>query len=307
MGFEGERTWDTWVHPLMMGLEEHLLQMFREDFEFTTTRPPPISVTPTARPDSGANTVADTADVAVMERVEADATVVADAPSDAPADGAVVWALDAEKELKKIHSSCAARPAAIQRRSRGSGACHHNVETLYDAKAHFGRDRKAARAVSARVVMITLDSHAAGAVERARRDLTREMPGLVLDFHVASHWDTDPESLASCKADIARADVIFVSMLFMEPHVQAILPDLEARRACDALVGCVSAGEIIKLTRMGGFAMANADKGPMALLKRLRGSPNGGRARAPARWRAPSPAPYSEVRAGLAQDLGPTS
>ncbi len=138
-------------------------------------------------------------------------------------------------------------------------------------------DRKAARAVSARVVMITLDSHAAGAVERARRDLTREMPGLVLDFHVASHWDTDPESLASCKADIARADVIFVSMLFMEPHVQAILPDLEARRDhCDALVGCVSAGEIIKLTRMGGFAMANADKGPMALLKRLRGSPKKG-------------------------------
>ena len=138
-------------------------------------------------------------------------------------------------------------------------------------------DRKSARAVSARVVMITLDSHAAGAVERARRDLVRDMPGLVLDFHVASHWDTDPDSLAACKADIARADVIFVSMLFMEPHVQAILPDLEARRdSCDALVGCVSAGEIIKLTRMGGFTMANADKGPMALLKRLRGSPKKG-------------------------------
>mgnify|MGYP006946113717 CR=1 FL=1 len=25
---------DTWVHPLMMGLEEHLIGMFREDFEF---------------------------------------------------------------------------------------------------------------------------------------------------------------------------------------------------------------------------------------------------------------------------------
>ena len=35
MGFEGANVlFDTWVHPLMMGLEEHLLHMFREDFEF---------------------------------------------------------------------------------------------------------------------------------------------------------------------------------------------------------------------------------------------------------------------------------
>ena len=35
MGFEGANViFDTWVHPLMMGLEEHLLTMFRDDFEF---------------------------------------------------------------------------------------------------------------------------------------------------------------------------------------------------------------------------------------------------------------------------------
>ncbi len=35
MGAEGANViFDTWVHPLMMGLEEHLLTMFREDFEF---------------------------------------------------------------------------------------------------------------------------------------------------------------------------------------------------------------------------------------------------------------------------------
>ncbi len=35
MGFDGaDVIFDTWVHPLMMGLEEHLLQMFRSDFEF---------------------------------------------------------------------------------------------------------------------------------------------------------------------------------------------------------------------------------------------------------------------------------
>ena len=35
MGFEGANViFDTWVHPLVMGLEEHLLHMFRDDFEF---------------------------------------------------------------------------------------------------------------------------------------------------------------------------------------------------------------------------------------------------------------------------------
>ena len=35
MGFEGANVlFDSWVHPLMMGLEEHLLTMFREDPEF---------------------------------------------------------------------------------------------------------------------------------------------------------------------------------------------------------------------------------------------------------------------------------
>ena len=35
MGWEGANVlFDTWVHPLMMGLEEHLLGMFRDDWEF---------------------------------------------------------------------------------------------------------------------------------------------------------------------------------------------------------------------------------------------------------------------------------
>ena len=40
MGFEGANViFDTWVHPLMMGLEEHLLTMFRGDFEFHDAAP----------------------------------------------------------------------------------------------------------------------------------------------------------------------------------------------------------------------------------------------------------------------------
>jgi light-independent protochlorophyllide reductase subunit B len=35
MGWEGANViFDSWVHPLMMGLEEHLIGMFRHDFEF---------------------------------------------------------------------------------------------------------------------------------------------------------------------------------------------------------------------------------------------------------------------------------
>jgi light-independent protochlorophyllide reductase subunit B len=38
MGWEGANViFDAWVHPLMMGLEEHLITMFREDFEFGDT------------------------------------------------------------------------------------------------------------------------------------------------------------------------------------------------------------------------------------------------------------------------------
>ena len=41
MGFEGANViFDSWVHPLMMGLEEHLLGMFREDFEFHDSSAP---------------------------------------------------------------------------------------------------------------------------------------------------------------------------------------------------------------------------------------------------------------------------
>ena len=51
MGFEGANVlFDTWVHPLVMGLEEHLLGMFREDFEFNDEAVPSHLATATATP-----------------------------------------------------------------------------------------------------------------------------------------------------------------------------------------------------------------------------------------------------------------
>jgi light-independent protochlorophyllide reductase subunit B len=49
MGFEGANViFDTWVHPLMMGLEEHLITMFREDSNFTTRPSHPSHLGPAA-------------------------------------------------------------------------------------------------------------------------------------------------------------------------------------------------------------------------------------------------------------------
>ncbi|MCB8839083.1 magnesium chelatase subunit H [Aurantimonas sp. VKM B-3413] len=128
--------------------------------------------------------------------------------------------------------------------------------------------------VPVRVVLISLDGHMAGAVASARTRLRQEIPGLEVVLHAATDWEREPEALAVCLDDIARGDIVFANMLFMENHIQPVLPALQARRDhCDAMVGAMSAGEVIKLTRLGGFEMAAEAKGVMALLKRLRGGP----------------------------------
>jgi len=132
-----------------------------------------------------------------------------------------------------------------------------------------------------RVVIVTLDSHLAGAVERARASLAGELPGLELSLHAAAEWSEDAEALERARTAIAEGDIIVASMLFMEEHIQAVLPALSARSEhCDALVGCLSAGEVIRLTRLGRFRLDGSERGPLALLKRLRGAKksNGGSA-----------------------------
>ena len=123
-----------------------------------------------------------------------------------------------------------------------------------------------------RVVIVTLDNHLAGAVERARRVLAVSAPGLVLGFHAAAEWETDPSAVEACRADIARADIVLSAMLFMDEHVRAVLPALLARRTeCDAMVGCLSAAEVVRTTRMNRFAMDGSQRGALDFLKRLRG------------------------------------
>ena len=115
------------------------------------------------------------------------------------------------------------------------------------------------------LVILTMDTHLASAVARARPVLARELPGLSVALHAASEFAGQPAALARCKADIARADIIVVGMLFLEDHFLPILDDLRARSEhCDAMICLMSASEVVKLTRLGHFDMGKPASGPMA-------------------------------------------
>jgi len=138
MGFEGANVlFDTWVHPLMMGLEEHLIGMFRGDFEFHEDAAPshlgghankPVNAEPVAQ-----------IEVQCALAATAAATAIQNAESP-PAAIPARWAPDAEKELRKI-------PFFVRGKARRNTEAYAQdqripvitVETLYDAKAHFSR------------------------------------------------------------------------------------------------------------------------------------------------------------------------
>jgi light-independent protochlorophyllide reductase subunit B len=118
----------------MMGLEEHLLTMFRGDFEFHDGA---------GSSHLGAGKSQPVASIAAEKPVLAqDAPIVVAAPAAAAAAGPVVpvWAADAEKELKKIPFFVRGKARRnTERFSVERGVAVITVETLYDAKAHFGR------------------------------------------------------------------------------------------------------------------------------------------------------------------------
>ncbi|MBB5689879.1 magnesium chelatase subunit H [Roseomonas alkaliterrae] len=130
-----------------------------------------------------------------------------------------------------------------------------------------------ADAAEIRVVLVTMDSHLARAAERAAAALRRELPGLRFVVHAAEDWSGENEALSRCRADIASGDIIIATMLFLDEHVRAVLPALEARRgSCDAMFCCLSAGEVVRLTRLGRFDMSAEARGIIGLLRKLRGS-----------------------------------
>ncbi len=134
MGIEGANVlFDTWVHPLMMGLEEHLLGMFKGDVEFHEDAAPshlgragtPVLTSPVSTPDP---VLAATA-VTAQDHGE---------PANQPQ--ASTWAVSAELELKKIPFFVRGKARRnTERFALERGLATITVETLYDAKAHFSR------------------------------------------------------------------------------------------------------------------------------------------------------------------------
>jgi len=124
-----------------------------------------------------------------------------------------------------------------------------------------------------RVVIVTMDTHLATATGMAARRLAETLPGVTLEMHAASEYAASADKLARCLAAIAEADLLIVTMLFMEDHFLPVLPALQARRAqADAMVCAMSAPEVVRLTRMGKLDMSRPAGGALGFLKRLRGS-----------------------------------
>ena len=130
MGIEGANVlFDTWVHPLVMGLEEHLLHMFRDDFEFHDDAGPS---------HHGGHLAA--ARVEEGQIPEIVGNLKNTSSQDNVSDTNVIWMDEAEKELKKI-------PFFVRGKARRNtehyaverGVAKISIDTLYEAKAHYAR------------------------------------------------------------------------------------------------------------------------------------------------------------------------
>jgi len=113
MGIEGANViFDTWVHPLVMGLEEHLLHMFRDDFEFNDTAGPSHH--------SGSHQPAPQPEI--------------------PADDQIIWLDSAEKELRKIPFFVRGKARRnTEKFASAKGLYEISIDTLYEAKAHYAQ------------------------------------------------------------------------------------------------------------------------------------------------------------------------
>ena len=140
MGFEGANVlFDTWVHPLMMGLEEHLIGMFRGDFEFHEDAAP--SHLGGHANDRVAGSSSSSSPMEAQDACDDVATATREtAPSPGVDDAVAPWSADAESELRKI-------PFFVRGKARRNTERYAaerqvpliTIETLYDAKAHFSR------------------------------------------------------------------------------------------------------------------------------------------------------------------------
>ena len=123
MGWEGANViFDSWVHPLMMGLEEHLIGMFRHDFEFV---------------DGHRSHLGDGAPTASSSGV-GEPPIIEEAVL--PALAGLHWSAEGEAELAKIPFFVRGKVRKnTEAFARERGLAVIDSEALYEAKAHFSR------------------------------------------------------------------------------------------------------------------------------------------------------------------------
>jgi light-independent protochlorophyllide reductase subunit B len=124
MGYEGANVlFDSWIHPLMMGLEEHLLNMFREDFEF-----------------KGDATPSHLSHGAPNEQVGKNSTQNVEKTISKTDGNQIFWEEEAEEELKKIPFFVRGKAKRnTESFANSQGFTRISLETLYDAKAYHAR------------------------------------------------------------------------------------------------------------------------------------------------------------------------
>ena len=107
-----------------------------------------------------------------------------------------------------------------------------------------------------RVTIVTLDAHAAGPCARVEARLAEEFPGLSVSVHAAAEWSENDEALNAAREAVLSADIVIANLLFLEEHINSILPELQrARETADAFIGMVADGQIVRLTRLGDLDM----------------------------------------------------
>ncbi|MCX5949824.1 MAG: ferredoxin:protochlorophyllide reductase (ATP-dependent) subunit B [Cyanobacteria bacterium] len=135
MGWEGANViFDSWVHPLMMGLEEHLIGMFRHDFEFVDGHRSHLGDGAPERSQPGGSSEGAASEPSPAPGAQAPAAEAA------PWSGETTWSADGEAELAKIPFFVRGKVKRnTETFAREREVALISAETLYDAKAHFSR------------------------------------------------------------------------------------------------------------------------------------------------------------------------
>jgi light-independent protochlorophyllide reductase subunit B len=143
MGWEGANViFDSWVHPLMMGLEEHLIGMFKEDFEFAEGHMSHLHTAPSQEsralesrsPEQAIASISNLSNTLSNNSDQVIFTPLAEALE------GVTWSADGEAELKKIPFFVRGKiKRNTEKFASDRGITSITSETLYEAKAAIGK------------------------------------------------------------------------------------------------------------------------------------------------------------------------